>query len=240
MSYATIKVKNNNDVPVYIQLTADDSHTLLPKVETTLKLVEPVSIYYILQYAALSKQSGLDFKDSEGTLITPENLPQIELLLDAANGVPPYRDLPVSGALETFVDEVTANKEASLLPEVEPDPEIVEGDEEGLQGMRQAQFLGDVVSPEDEEGIEVAEPQTLEDEVDTSVQVEAKGTILVKYVDEDALAISEEEVLEDVVGAKHVVKPKSIEGYNSPSPTQKTVTIVEGVTEVEFVYKSNE
>lgn len=237
MSYATIKVKNNNDVPVYIQLTADDSHTLLPKVETTLKLVEPVSIYYILQYAALSKQSGLDFKDSEGTLITPESLPQIELLLDTANGVPPYRDLPVSGGLETFVAEVTANKEASLLPEVEPDPEIVEQGE-GLQGMEQAQFLGDVVSPEDEEGTEVAEPQTLEDEEDTPDQVEAKGTILVKYVDEDALAISEE-VLEDVVGAKHVVKPKSIEGYNSPSPTQKTVTIVEGVTEVEFVYKSN-
>lgn len=263
MSYATIKVKNLRDEPHYLQFTANDSHVIPARTEKAIMLVEPTSIYYVLDYLPLAETLGLEFSDSEGTLLTKADVEKIKEELDTQNGVTPYRDLPIEGALEAFVSEVEGNAAREDEDEDEEEEEMPEEkfgtvtskylDESEAEIAPSTQTTEKVgtsveVTPVDVEGYITPASQTSPAVTEEGVEVKftyekvpaVMGKVISKFVDQDAMKIAENVEVELEVGTKHVAKPITITGYNTPSPTQKTVTVTEEPTEVEFVYQADE
>lgn len=261
MSYATIKVKNLRNCPHYLQLTPNDSHVIPARTEKAIMLVEPTSIYYVLDYLPLAETLGLEFSDSEGTLLTKADVEKIKEELDTQNGVTPYRDLPIEGALEAFVREVEGN--AAGEDEDEEEEEMLEEkfgtvtskylDESEAEIAPSTQTTEKVgtsveVTPVDVEGYITPASQTSPAVTEEGVEVKftyekvpaVMGKVISKFVDQDAMKIAENVEVELEVGTKHVAKPITITGYNTPSPTQRTVTVTEETTEVEFVYQADE
>lgn len=250
MNISTVHVKNISKEPVFLTFTTNDSYRVNPAETITISFVEPTSIYYLFHYVDTNKD--VEFYDKENTLLTPEVIAPLKESYDIQNGVPPYRDLVAEGELKAYVAAVLENAEESTSGTQDVTINFMAGGTSVHEPVIKKYAVGAVVEDTelkaeystvgdyDLDESSATDLTVTEDESKNIINLSytvAKGQATIKYVDvADSTEIKTAVNKTGDVGAKEVVKPETIEGYENPTPTQKTVTYTRTAQEVVFSY----
>ena len=250
MDISTVYVKNISSKPISLTFTTNDSYLVNPQEKVEIPFVEPTSIYYLIHYVKTNKD--LEFYDKDDTLLTQEIAEQIEKDFDMNNGVPPYRDLVAKGELKTYVDNVLENSSDIESGLHDVTIKFMSGDVEIQEPVVEKHKVGSVIL-----GTELKSSYSIigdynldnssandfvvkEDEsqdVINLIYVKGTGNATIKCIDvADSSEIKQSSIKTGELGTKEVLKPETIEGYENPTPGQRTITYSRQAQEVIFSY----